>query len=367
MSDPDLKHVFVDNQYEHGQVFCKHFLASREFSDALLSGLVPRGAKSQPHAQKAARVAELIFEKKLDADRVVLEFCRLPRDWLTYWHVTTSLADLPAASTSLQFLSTPGDKSGDWFGPIRDPDGTRAWYVWTMYAKHHAFDESTPPEVRVYNVRWNLIAEIRPGAVAFHWNNFTLTGGSLKNRDSQFPFWEHIPKAKDSLVEGLGGEWRKPNLFRSTFNMFELFDTMVGPVWTHLRVRAERDGLSFSAKTAGVREINVEGLASLTRNLALKALTTNSVPLEPLVLKATSRALLMVLLKDWGTRSYEYQLSATDAGLRFHGHIYFGMETDPKFGQDTLQHVLCMRNADKSARALEFLLRTTLEDEAANP
>lgn len=350
MADPAYKHVFIDNQFTEGAQFRKFFLESREFNDSTLHNLAPRGTKSLPREQRAKAIAERVEQGATTAAEVVLAFCEQPRDWLALWKVDGASA--PKAAEPLDLISKSGD--AEWHGPVMGP--TAAWYVRTFYVRHRTPDPELPSKTRVYKIRWHLIAEVTTRYVAFHWNGFTYVGDdSKRTHDAQFEFWRHVPKAIAELEELVGGTWQRPDLFDIVFKqLMEKYLDTPDPKWVHLRVRAELEGVAVNAKSAAIRELNVEGLGALTKKMAETALIANGLPKSPDKVRVTSKALMKTLLQDWGTRSYGFSLKGEH--FDFEGHCYFGQLTDPKFGQDVLQHVMCRENKGKSTEAIKFFL-----------
>ncbi|MFZ5896444.1 MAG: hypothetical protein ACOY0T_35650 [Myxococcota bacterium] len=351
MSDPERKHVFVDNNFTHPDTFLRYFLQSLEFADATLRELSPTGVKSAPRDVKAARLVTMLQSGEITPETVLLALCQQPRDWLAVWNVEgVTCQDL---NKPMQFLSTGG---GDqWFGPVRT--GEACWYVFTKYVRHRDLDTSVPGG-RWCKIRWNLIAEVTTQYVALHWNGFTHIEDVKRTTDTQFEFWRHIPAAVANLKDELGGTWKRPDLFSIVFDkLMEEFLESADPEWTHLRVRAELKGVAVNARSAGVREFNVDGLEALARRLAERAITASGRTATAATVSAASKAVLKTLLQEWGTRSYAFRLKGKErAELDFEAHCYFGQLTDVKFGQDTLQHVLCLHNKLKSRGALQFLL-----------
>lgn len=78
--------------------------------------------------------------------------------------------------------------------------------------------------------------------------------------------------------------------------------------WQHLKIRAEKEGILLSAST-GIREMDVGGLDTLTLALAKGVLGSLGTP-SPEQLVRAQAAVLKTLLHQWGTKSYEFALTA---------------------------------------------------------
>lgn len=142
--------------------------------------------------------------------------------------------------------------------------------------------------------------------------------------------------------------------------------------WQHLRIRAESAGVALNAHSSGISEINVSGLQALSRQLAESALETLGLIDDVEKISNVENALLRTLLKEWGTKSYEFSLDR-EVNLReadtessekkaqleklFKAHCYFGLKPNSTT-QDSLQHLKCYSGYyGGSTSVLKFLLR----------
>ena len=142
--------------------------------------------------------------------------------------------------------------------------------------------------------------------------------------------------------------------------------------WQHLRIRAEASGVALNAHSAGISEINVKGLQALSRKLAESALETLDFS-DLTQCNRVENAILHTLIKEWGTKSYEFSLEKVPAQHQkleaesstkppeldklFKAHCYFGLKSDSRT-QDAFQHLKCYDSGyGGSTLALDFVLR----------
>lgn len=150
--------------------------------------------------------------------------------------------------------------------------------------------------------------------------------------------------------------------------------------WSHKRVRAESSGIALNAHSSGSAEVDIDdaGLKDLSRTLAQSALDSleYSFPYNPQKLRKVEAAILHTLIREWGTKSYEFRLkkmsdthsavpdtvniskeyeSTAKFETLFRVHCYFGLDLFSK-NQDSLQHLKCYQEGGSSIGALKFLL-----------
>ncbi|MEO0928905.1 MAG: hypothetical protein AAFY63_23985, partial [Cyanobacteria bacterium J06643_13] len=135
--------------------------------------------------------------------------------------------------------------------------------------------------------------------------------------------------------------------------------------WNHIRIRAESSGVALNAHSSEIKEINVKGLKALSGKLAESILASVGITDD------NSKSLgevagLRTLIKEWGTKSYEFSLEIEDSNPRTEGlnkksmynklikaHCYFGLKPNSST-QDSLQHLKC--DCGGSTGVLKFLL-----------
>jgi len=206
------------------------------------------------------------------------------------------------------------------------------------------------------------VAEVTNTHATFHWNGLSLNedGKRPHASPSQYAFWQHLPGMIGDLSDALGATWAEPAL--GPLVLDNLWDQYVGAsdyVWTHKRLRAERDGVALNAHSASTR---MAGLEALTRGLAEAAASALGI-LDGQKVRAVESALLRRLVKHGGAKSYEFSLDKVDADKTpvFRAHCYFGGRSED-FGQDSFQHLNCYGRYGGSRGAAGFLLTHLLKD-----
>lgn len=364
--------AFVDNGFPSGIEFCIQFLSSCEFNVAALRKLVPPSTPSKEKKHELAwRVAHALEQGQLTWNQVLLEYVKQPRMWLSLKQ--GQCEKTPNLKSPAQLLWGFGEQG--WYGPITDSTNHRKWYIHISkipdYVRRGSGEAS---QVDTRYIRWPVIAEVSHNYVALHWEGFTFTEITEDHLDqaAQFPFWRYIPKFFDELTDYLQGYWGHPNLHQLVLHeMWNKYLDSFHYRWQHLRIRAEADGVALNARSSGVTEVNVKGLQALARKLAESALERLGRPNNFEQISHVESALLRTLIKEWGTKSYEFSLdrkpnsseaSSQDADNKaelenlFKAHCYFGLKQDST--QDSLQHLKChSRYYGGSTGVLKFLLR----------
>jgi hypothetical protein len=365
--------AFVDNNFPSGIDFCIQFLSSPEFNEVTLRKLAPSASSKEKKHDLALRVAHALEQSQLTPNQVLLEYVTQPRRWLS---LKQGLCEkTPNLKSPAQLLWEFGEQG--WYGPITDSTNLRKWYIHISKIPdyvHRGSGEASQLEQRY--IRWSVIAEVSHNYVALHWQGFTFTEITEDHTDQavQFPFWRdiHIPKLFDELTNHLQGDWVHPNLHRLVLHdMWNKYLDNFHYRWHHLRIRAEADGVALNARSSGVTEVDVRGLQALAQKLAESALERLGCPDDVEQISHVENALLRTLIKEWGTKSYEFSLdrkpnlieaSSQDTDNKpklenlFKAHCYFGLKQDST--QDSLQHLKChSRYYGGSTGVLNFLLR----------
>jgi hypothetical protein len=363
--------AFVDNGFPSGIDFCFQFLSSPEFNVVTLRKLAPSASSKEKKQELALRIAHALDQDQLTLNQVLLEYVKQPRMWLSLKQgqcEKTCNFKSPA-----QLLREFGEQG--WYGPITDSTNHRKWYIHISkipdYVRRGSGEAS---QVEKRYIRWPVIAEVSHNYVALHWEGFTFTEITEDHLDqaAQFPFWRYIPKLFDELSDHLQGYWVHPNLHQLVLHeMWNKYLDSFDYTWKHLRIRAEADGVALNARSSGVTEVDVGGLRRLARKLAESASERLGLPDNCEQISHVENALLRTLLKEWGTKSYEFSLDrkpnsseassqGTDNKAKlenlFKAHCYFGLKQDST--QDSLQHLKChSRYYGGSTGVLKFLLR----------
>ncbi len=368
--------AFVDRGFPPGSEFCLKFLSSPEFNALALRKLAPSAPRQERKEDIASRIVQALDRGQLTPDRVLLTYVQQPRTWLSLKQ--GECIRTPDLKPPTAILREFGDEG--WYGPIRDPVGSRKWYIRIHKVPRYEYIEVDGVRtIGEHRIRWITIAEVSSNYVALSWDGFTatqLSDLSQIDKPAQFPFWLHITRFYDELTDHFQGQWVHPNLHRLVLH--DMWNKYLNTYrngfyysWQHLRIRAEAAGVALNAHSSGVAEINVKGLQVLSRHLAKSALETLELPHESELVSQVESALLRTLIKEWGTKSYEFGLARehtlrdADSGDSerkvqseelFKAHCYFGLKPESKT-QDSLQHLKCYSGyANGSTSVLKFLL-----------
>lgn len=361
--------AFVDNNYPPGRQFCVKFLSSPEFKVETLRTLIS-STKSQRKQEIAANIADALEKKLLSPQEVLLAFVKQPRTWLSIkigLHLRT-----PTLNSPESLLGEFGQEG--WYGPIQEPNEKKTWYIRTYKITDRPLTKNeTISQIDSLNIRWSVIAEVTENYVALSWDGFTFSPTTKERvQNTQFPFWQHIPDFFNELAKHCNGQWKHPNLQKIILH--EMWDKYLNKSpykWQHLRVRAEASGLVINAHSAGVQEVDVRGLQALSQHIAKSILNKLNLAGDTSKIADVEDAILLILIKEWGTKSYEFQLNrevisdeADPDKLKkykleylFKAHCYFGLKPNSTT-QDRLEHLRCfMGYYGGSTGVLEFLLR----------
>ncbi|WP_414530563.1 hypothetical protein [Nodularia chucula] len=360
--------AFVDHGYNPGREFCEKFLSSNEFTVETLQ-LISSQKHGLKKADLAVDIANALEKGKLTPEEILLAYVKQSRTWLSLKLGTC--ARTPNLNSSAPLLQEFGQDG--WYGPIQDPNQPqKKWYIRT-----YKIDDSvrggtgttSKPDKR--DIRWSLIAEVDRDYLALSWDGFTYSSERIEQR-TQFAFWNYIPGFIDELANHCQADWKHPNLHKLVLHdMWDKYLNCNPYKWRHLRIRAEASGLAINAHSADVKEIDVKGLQALSNKLANSVLKVLGLLDDSEKITNAEDAILLTLLKEWGTKSYEFQLDAevtaneieTEQLKKFtfkpliKVHCYFGLKPNSKT-QDSLQHLKCYsRYYGGSTGVLEFLLR----------
>lgn len=348
----------------------------------------PQNETERSKVSYSKLICDSLDNAKLSPNTVIEYYAREPRAWLSFRLGSHSdiFHELNDPTDLLFELGTPG-----WYGPIIDSKNEqRAWYFRTFNVQHNELTASG--ELRQILRRWVVIAEVTASYVALSWRGFSQPTKVMKTvgvkstlQMTQYPFWNEIPMVYQELQEHLDGNWEVQNLFNIILNKFwERYREHPKYEWMDLRVRADKFGVIVNAHSSRVKEISGKGLRSFSSKLAqvaVKAIPISGMS-ESEAFKKAENAIIRTLVKDWGTKSYEFSLdernpvperrrrrnpsslSQDDTELKpvFLAHCFFG--EDMKSGtQDGLQHLHCAMSHGGSEATLQFLLRELLLNE----
>jgi hypothetical protein len=285
--------------------------------------------------------------------------------------------DLNAPETLLTEFGAEG-----WYGPIKDKDleTNKVWYIRTVKVPHYTYiGNDAARSIDRRSIRWTVVAEIgnisspKDQYLSLSWNGFS--SNELDNIDStkQFTYWSYIPDFFREIEGELGAKVQ--NILLHKIVLHDLWNKYLNNStyrWQHLRIRAESSGVALNAHSAGVADIDVKGLKALTHKLAESALESLKIPKNDSEISLVEIALLQTLIKEWGTKSYEFSLAkicTQTSGLSvnvdkvggekekkiFRAHCYFGFKLDSDV-PDSLQHLHCFLDYGGSNKVLQFLL-----------
>lgn len=382
--------AFVDLGYPEGYFFCEKFLSSPEFTSDLLKEINKKFKveKRSPKKDKegyAHNLAQAIRFNELSENDLLLEYVKKPRVWLSF--KLGSYLNHPVLNNPENLLKQFGGVG--WYGPIKELNSSKVWYI-----KTHKFDHHIPQEAYIdhdgktksfylASIRWPIIAEVDEKYLALHWDGFSRSESQSSTR-SQLPFWLYISKTFNELQGLLVGKWEHPKLH--TLLLHELLDkysTEDGSQyhWSHKRVRAKSSGIDLNVHSSSDEEIDIDdqGLKGLSHTLAEVVLDSldYQFPHDPQILQKVETDILHTLIREWGTKSYEFKLTEelqesnkvnsdfsesnvdilkkNQTKTLFRAHCYFGLNPSLK-GQDSLQHLKCYKECDGSVGVLKFLL-----------
>lgn len=362
--------AFVDQGFSPGREFCEKFLSSNEFTVETLQ-LISSGASRAKKGELALNIVNALEAGKLTSDEILLAYVKQPRTWLSLKiGACTRTPKLNSAASLLQEFGNEG-----WYGPIQEANQpNKKWYIRTYRivdsVRRGLGDASQTDE---HYIRWSVIAELAQDYIALSWNGFTFSSTTSERIEpSQFPFWHHIPVFFDELADHCQAQWSSPNLHKLVLHdMWDKYLNHSPYKWRHLRIRAEASGLAINAHSAGVQEIDVKGLQALSEKLANSVLDKLGLLGDPEKINDAEDVILLTLIKEWGTKSYEFQLDQelSQAEMEIDelkkvkikrlikAHCYFGLKPNSTT-QDSLQHLKCYSGYyGGSTSVLEFLLR----------
>jgi hypothetical protein len=359
--------AFVDNGYAPGREFCEKFLSSSEFTVETLR-LILSGSGRLKKAELAVDIANALEKGKLTSDEILLAYVKQPKTWLSLKLGTCALT--PNLNSSASLLKEFGQDG--WYGPIHEPNQPKKkWYIRTYRIVDYVRRGSgTASQLDERYIRWSVIAEVDKDYLALSWDGFTYSSTADEHIEqrTQFPFWNHIPGFFDELANYCQADWKHPNLHKLVLHdMWDKYLNCVPYQWRHLRIRAEASGLFINAHSAGIQDIDVRGLQALSEKLANSVLNKLGLVGDPQKMSNAEDAILLTLIKEWGTKSYEFQLDRelTAAEIEtdklkkvkvkwlIKAHCYFGLKPNST-NQDSLQHLKCYGG---STGVLEFLLK----------
>jgi len=385
-----LPDAFLDLGYPDGDFFCEKFLSSPEFTSELLKQINKKFniEKRSPKKDKegyAHNLTQAIRFNELNTNDLLLEYVKKPRTWLSF--KLGSCLNYPELKQPKNLLKEFGEAG--WYGPIKESNSSKIWYV-----KTHKFDHHIPRKADIdidgqtksfdtASIRWPVIAEVDEKYLAIHWDGFSRRE-SASSTKSQLPFWLYITKAFEELQGLLAGKWEHPQLHKLLLHdLLDKYNTDNSSQyhWSHKRVRAKASGIDLNVHSSSDEKIDIDdqGLQGLSHTLAEVVLDSldYQFPYNFQILQKVETDILHTLIREWGTKSYEFKLAEKRQGSNqldsdfnesdvdvpnknqnttlFRAHCYFGLNPSLK-GQDSLQHLMCYKECNFSVGVLKFLL-----------
>jgi len=376
--------AFLDIGYPTGSSFFEKFLSSPEFTvDFLKSFNVSKRSDLKTKEGYAINLVGAILNNELSANELIIKYVQKPRTWLSL--MQGAYSETPQLKNPKDLLMSFGEVG--WYGPIKDTQNSKVYYIYTQSIAHYIPKEEyidgkgKRKTYDIAHIRWPIIAEVSDKYVAVSWDGFSHVREDKPNSKNQFYFWLNISEVFKELQILLVGKWEHPELH--ILLLHKLWDKFLDKPqyeWSHKRVRAESSGIALNAHSSGDTEIEVgdKGLKGLSRKLAEAALDSlkYSFPHDPAKLTLVETAILHTLIREWGTKSYEFSLKKTidnssfDADITsleveplkkinietlFRVHCYFGLDLSSQ-SQDSLQHLKCYQECGSSDGVLKFLL-----------
>jgi hypothetical protein len=382
-----LKYALLDLNWPSGEQFCSHLLNTGDFPSATLRSIYKSSANKEA---LASRLAALIVNDDSLADSLIRAFCQQSRQWLALAKRIPISPRVPQRKHSAREMLTglPSPRKDTWYGPWQDTlEPSVTWLVRSIRARHFVQIDGTNQLYR-QAVQGHLVAEVGPSYIAIHWNGFSHkdTDNEGGARNHQFYYWKHIPKLLEELADMFGCQIEYPVLSDLVLGqIMSSYDERKDFNWQHIRIRSMRAGVALNARgTAAPRpkgsrqDFDMSGLKALSMELAKSALRSVSNRIAAEDLKKAEVAVLLTLIKEWGTRSYEFSLDKTDPTLSgqdkkmIRAHCYFGTggptgwnedeaaegsgDNDFGPGPDSFPHLFCYKPYGGSRRALKFVL-----------
>lgn len=368
------KKVFINHDYTTGEQFCQQFLLSSDFNTETLRQLTQTSSK-ETKDKIVTKIVNQFLKGQISAEDILLAYIKQSRTWLSFrLRLRQDYAmETPKLKAAKTLLTEFGQE--DWYGPILSLDTKNKWYIRVKKIKDYIrVGSGSASKIDERDIRWTVIAEIGDDYIALFWNGFTFSSYTDEKieQPAQFAFWHYIPQYFEELSKIFRSDWTIPNLHKLILT--DMWNKYLGKDhyhWQHLRIRAEASGVALNAHSSGITDIDVKGLQALSRQLAESALTELEILDDSEKINRVEKSLLCTLIKEWGTKSYEFRLDklvenlclfldesepklSLDKNL-FKAHCYFGLKPGSST-QDSLLHLKCYSQFGGSSSVLKFLL-----------
>ncbi len=298
----------------------------------------------------------------------------------------------PSANSAREFTTAFG-RERVWWGPI-EIDNERYGYITSRHVPDYRIDEDG--ELRPVTRRWPLVVMVGPGYAAYMWRSYRALmdidldefedeeDDYARARLQEVPYWDYVRQAQSDFETWVGGDdWDTPNTHDLVLRqLFDRFGERPEYSWEHWRIRAKTTDLSFNtSKRAEPSELGARGIIRLARLLATSALRPLGGRTDSDDLAAARREVIRAMLRELGTRSYEFSLDAPDPDLfrrenyqydsesrrfrLFKAHLYFATRDD-FWKKDSLNHMTCSKAYGGAPGALTFLLEALALQQAGD-
>lgn len=358
------RHVFGLRKDWDAEAYCRALLGTGDFLGSTLSRYVEKG-RTCTKAQLADALAKAIVLNGYDPHALMLDYCRQPRFWLAYATFDEEpTREHRGLGTAREFFAAQSGTSR-FYGPWHDPEENVTWLVYAQHFTDRVVDDAGPPVD--LPIRWHAVIRLDDDCVSVHWHGFSHRPAEKDANVIQFEYWRHVPAIFGTLQQMLGVKLQWPamgDLVLDQLRASYLDDDEYE--WKDLRIRAEKNGVALNARSSRIKLTSVAGLQSLAREVSKSALVAAGHPATNRELDQAEPRVLLTLIKEWGTKSYEFSVDLRRPDpldkkrkCQMRGHCYFGNGKD---GEDSFPHVHCYDDSGGSHEALSFLRRENRGD-----
>jgi len=302
------------------------------------------------------------IEKYLQSDRnftavepILFNLVRRAKKFFTFKQGVIS--SFPSLASAAEIIYSEGKE--EWYGPISLPEEQSGnWYIRPSFIPTWEIDVTTKKPEK-FQIRWLLFAKVTNELITYHWQgcSYAVDQNSTE-RESQFPYWNHVPDLISEFERRMGLNLEFPNLHELILiRLWDFYRAKDGFKWEDIRIRAESGGVSLSAKSGGVSddvEIDLRGINHLANTLALSVVRELGITLDVVRQRHLQEGILQTIIRHFGAKSYEFSLKDNESRL-LKSHVYFGMK--PNFpSPDSFPHVNCHTTWKSDQQQLGFLV-----------
>jgi hypothetical protein len=350
--------AFVLRYEAEGRIFTDLFLASPDFDVETLKnicrdlGLSITGNRTE----LIGRIA-IASEGSVARRTIIQHLVSRKKGWVAL--KLGRISTLPDCLDPNDLVMSEGEQQ--WYGPISHPfDGDASWYIRPMFLPHWEVPEDSGQQPQKLAIRWLCFARIAEDIISLHWRGFTyadsLEGAQLRN--SQFRYWEHVPKLFEEIGELMRAQTVPVNLHNlMIYKLWDQYRYDSEYEWIDRRIRAEAGGVSLSARAGAVVELSVGGirhLATTIRSSVQRELETQhkmGLP-DP---ERVDEVILRTLIREFGALSYEFSLQERAGNRVFRAHTYFGLKPNTS-SPDSFPHLNLFTTWRDDLEQLQFLV-----------